>query len=75
MWPMGHSLLRPGLNYTFWCTGVVKYKYQPMVLLIFAPQVYTNDDHWLAPKELLAYLGYELYTECNLGSSKTRECA
>ena len=33
---------RHSLNYTLWCTGVVKCKSQRTVLLIFVPQVYAN---------------------------------
>ena len=41
------------LNYSLWCSGVVKYNYWYMVLLIFAPQVYANIECLNTTEELV----------------------
>ena len=54
-WGRGYSL-----NYTLWCTDVIKCKFGQTVRLIFAPQVYANFQHWRTPEELLASLQCEI---------------
>ena len=60
-WWHGYSL-----NYNLWRMGTIKSKSPHMVLLIFAPQVYTNLHLWRTPEMLMAYLQREVYTKCTL---------
>ena len=66
-WRRGYSL-----NYILWCTGVVNANLnQRTILLIFAPQVYTNCQCRCTPEGLLAYLWCAFYMECTLGFKGT----